>query len=102
MAHHHFIPDATQFSLKGLSLSSLGMGVVVAVFSLVGFESSTPFCEEAVNPLKTIPRSIIWSLVLTGLFFIFLCYSEVLGIQSYKCTLVNIDSPANFRSRMYR
>jgi amino acid transporter len=39
------------------------MGVVVAIFSLVGFESSTAFGEEAVNPLKTIPKSIIWSLV---------------------------------------
>ncbi len=101
MGHHHFIPDATQFSLKGLSLSSLGMGVVVAVFSLVGFESSTAFGEEAVNPLKTIPRSIIWSLVLTGLFFIFVCYSEVLGIQGYKDTLDKVDAPLNVLSGMY-
>src|SRR5258706_1180687 len=101
IGHHHFIPDATQFSLKGLSLSSLGMGVVVAVFSLVGFESSTAFGEEAVNPLKTIPRSIIWSLVLTGLFFIFVCYSEVLGIQGYKDTLDKVDAPLNVLSGMY-
>ncbi len=63
---HHPAPDATQFSFGDVSLSSLGMGVVVAIFSLVGFESSTAFGEESINPLKTIPRSIIWSLVLTG------------------------------------
>ena len=45
---------------------SWGLGVVVAIFSLVGFESSTAFGEESINPLKTIPRSIIWSLILTG------------------------------------
>ena len=70
LGHHHFAIDTTQFSFKGVSPLSLGMGVVVAIFSLVGFESSTAFGEEAVNPLKTIPRSIIWSLLLTGAFFI--------------------------------
>src|SRR5260221_5777997 len=102
MGHHHFIPDATQFSLKSLSLSSLGLGVVVAIFSLVGFESSTAFGEESVNPLKTIPRSIIWSLVLTGAFFIFVCYTEVLGTHGYKDPLDKIDAPLNVLAVMYK
>lgn len=101
LGHHHFAVDTTQFTLKGVSLSTLGMGVVVAIFSLVGFESSTAFGEEAVNPLKTIPKSIIWSLVLTGLFFIFVCYTEVLGIQGYKDTLDKVDAPLNVLSGMY-
>ena len=101
LGHHHFAPDMTQFTLKGVSLSTLGMGVVVAIFSLVGFESSTAFGEEAVNPLKTIPKSIIWSLVLTGAFFIFVCYTEVLGIQGYKDTLDKVDAPLNVLSGMY-
>jgi amino acid transporter len=101
LGHHHFAVDTTQFTLKGVSLSTLGMGVVVAIFSLVGFESSTAFGEEAVNPLKTIPKSIIWSLVLTGAFFIFVCYTEVLGIQGYKDTLDKVDAPLNVLSVMY-
>jgi amino acid transporter len=101
LGHHHFAVDTTQFTLKGVSLSTLGMGVVVAIFSLVGFESSTAFGEEAVNPLKTIPKSIIWSLVLTGAFFIFVCYTEVLGIQGYKDTLDKVDAPLNVLSGMY-
>ena len=101
LGHHHFALDAGQFTLKGVSLSTLGMGVVVAIFSLVGFESSTAFGEEAVNPLKTIPKSIIWSLVFSGLFFMFVCYSEVLGIQGYKDTLDKVDAPLNVLSGMY-
>ena len=101
LGKHHFAPDMTQFTLKGASLFNLGLGVVVAVFSLVGFESSTAFGEEAKNPLKTIPRSIIWSLVLTGAFFIFVCYTEVLGIQGYKDTLDKVDAPLNVLSVMY-
>jgi amino acid transporter len=98
---HHPAPDTTQFAFGSLSLSSLGLGVVVAVFSLVGFESSTAFGEEAVSPLKTIPRSITWSLVLTGAFFIFVAYVEVLGTHGYKDSLDKIDAPLNVLADTY-
>lgn len=98
---HHPAPDTAQFHFGDLSLSSLGLGVVVAVFSLVGFESSTAFGEEAVDPLKTIPRSITWSLVLTGAFFIFVTYIEVLGTHDYKDKLDKIDAPLNVLADTY-
>lgn len=101
LGHHHFALDTTQFSFHGASLLSLGMGAVVAIFSLVGFESSTAFGEEAVNPLKTIPRSVIWSLVLTGTFFILVSYTEVLGTRGYTTTLDKIDAPLNVLATMY-
>lgn len=101
LGHHHFAIDTTQLSMKGTSLLTLGMGVVVAIFSLVGFESSTAFGEEAINPLKTIPRSIIWSLVLTGAFFIFITYVEVMGTAGYSTTLDKIDAPLNVLAAMY-
>ncbi len=101
LGHHHFALDTTQFSFNGASLLSLGMGAVVAIFSLVGFESSTAFGEEAVNPLKTIPRSVIWSLVLTGTFFILVSYTEVLGTRGYTTTLDKIDAPLNVLATMY-
>jgi amino acid transporter len=101
LGKHNFSPDSAQFSLKGLTLSNLGLGIVVAVFSGVGFESSTAFGEEAVNPLKTIPRSIIWSLVITGAFFILVTYTEVLGVRGYKDTLDKLDAPLNTLATMY-
>lgn len=101
LGKHHFAVDTSQFSFKGVSLMTLGMGAVVAIFSLVGFESSTAFGEEAVNPLKTIPRSIIWSLLITGAFFIFVCYTEVQGTAGYKDTLDKIDAPLNVMAQMY-
>jgi amino acid transporter len=101
LGHHHFAIDTSQFSFKGTSLLTLGMGAVVAIFSLVGFESSTAFGEEAVNPLKTIPRSVIWSLVITASFFIFITYVEVQGTAGYSTTLDKIDAPLNVLSSMY-
>lgn len=101
LGHHHFAIDTTQFSFKGTSLLTLGMGAVVAIFSLVGFESSTQFGEEAVNPLKTIPRSVIWSLLITGSFFIFITYVEVQGTAGYSTTLDKLDAPLNTLAQMY-
>jgi amino acid transporter len=102
LSHHGLgVFDSTQFDFKQMSWSSLGLGVVVAIFSLVGFESSTAFGEEAKDGLKTIPRSIIWSLVITGLFFVFVSYVEVLGTRGYSKTLDNIDTPLNVLAAMY-
>jgi amino acid transporter len=96
-----FTPDPVQFDFKSVSLSSLGLGVVVAIFSLVGFESSTAFGDEAKEPLKTIPRSITWSLIGTGLFFIFVSYIEVLGTHGLKDTLDKIDAPLNVLAQRF-
>ena len=101
LGHHHFAIDTTQFDFKGTSLMTLGLGAVVAIFSLVGFESSTAFGEEAVNPLKTIPRSVIWSLVITAAFFVFITYVEVQGTAGYTTTLDKIDAPLTVLAQMY-
>jgi amino acid transporter len=107
LAHHGLgMFDSAQFDFKSLTWSGVGLGVVVAVFSAVGFESSTAFGDEAKDALKSIPRSIIWSLIITGLFFIFVTYTEVVGTRGYTdggkaVTLDAIDSPLTVLSSMY-
>lgn len=96
-----FTPDPAQFAFKSVTLSSLGLGIVVAIFSLVGFESSTAFGDEAKDPLKTIPRSINWSLIVTGLFFVFITYVEVLGTHGYSQTLDQLGAPLNTLAERY-
>jgi amino acid transporter len=92
--------DANQLTLQGGSFSGISLGVVVAIFSLVGFECATAFGEEARNPLQTIPRAVIVSLLLTGVFFVFVTYTETLGFTGYKTTLDKIDAPLNVLSDM--
>ena len=98
----HFAIDTTQFSLSGFSWMNLGLGVVVAVFSLVGFESSTAFGEEAKDATKTIPKSIIWSLILTGAFFVFISYIEVMATNGYSTTLDKMDAPLSVICTIYK
>lgn len=73
--------DAEQLQLRGMSGSGLRLGVVLALFSFVGFESATTLGSEAHNPLKTIPRAVIQSAILAGVFFTVCAYTEVLGFH---------------------
>jgi amino acid transporter len=73
--------DREQLHLRGMTGSGLRLGLVLALFSFVGFESATTLGSEARNPLKTIPRSVIQSALLAGAIFIFCAYTEVLGLR---------------------
>src|SRR5579863_9878697 len=79
---HGWRIDADQLHLRGMSGSGLRLGLVLALFSFVGFESATTLGAEARNPLKTIPRAVIQSAVLAGAFFTICAYAEVLGFHS--------------------
>ena len=94
LGQHGFAVDTAQFSGK-LPLSSLGLGVVVAIFSLVGFECATAFGDEAKNPLKTIPRAVSLSLIISGAFFVFVTYTMVQATRHYSTTLDQLDAPLN-------
>jgi amino acid transporter len=48
-------------------------GMVFCILAFVGFEGAAPLGEEAREPRRTIPRAILLSTVLIGLFYIF-CY----------------------------
>jgi amino acid transporter len=73
--------DKEQLHLRGMTGSGLRLGLVLALFSFVGFESATTLGSEARNPLKTIPRAVIQSALLAGAIFILCAYTEVLGLR---------------------
>ena len=73
--------DKEQLHLHGMTGSGLRLGLVLALFSFVGFESATTLGSEARNPLKTIPRAVVQSALLAGAIFILCAYTEVLGLR---------------------
>jgi amino acid transporter len=85
--------DAAQLHPVGHGLKDIGLGVVVAIFSLVGFECATAFGEEAREPLRTIPRAVIASLLLTGAFFVFITYVETHALAGNTPALDQLDAP---------
>jgi amino acid transporter len=97
---HNFALDTAQITLKGASFSGVALGVNIALFSMVGFESASAFGEEAKDPLVTIPRALIVSLLLTGLFFVIISYTEVIGFVGYHTPLARAEAPLNILANL--
>jgi amino acid transporter len=98
LAHRGLHVDPAQLTLKGVHFSGVRLGLVLAMFSFVGFESATTLGEEARHPLKTIPRAVIQSAVLSGLFFIAASYTEVLGFPASAGALNDNAAPMSVLS----
>jgi amino acid transporter len=85
--------DWPQLQLKGSSISGIRLGLVLAIFSFVGFESATALGHEAKEPLRTIPRAVLQCALGAGAFFILAAYAEVLGFRSTGLALDKADAP---------
>jgi amino acid transporter len=95
---HGFHLDHQQFNLHSQSPRGIGLGVMLAIFSFVGFESATTLGSEARDPLRTIPRAVVQSALLAGIFFVLCCYGEVLGFHQSTITLGESPAPLHFLS----
>jgi amino acid transporter len=94
--HKGFAIDTRQLTFKGTTPGGVLMGIVLVVFGFSGFESSTSLGQEAKDPLRTIPRSVIQSVVVTGLVFIFMAYVVILGFDGSSAALAKTEAPLNF------
>ncbi|MBD1840003.1 APC family permease [Coleofasciculus sp. FACHB-64] len=95
-AHKGFALDMSQLTLQGVTPGSVAMGLVMVMFSFSGFESATSLGDEAKNPLKTIPRAVLGSTTLAGLFFISMTYIEVLGFSGTGVSITTTEEPLGF------
>jgi amino acid transporter len=82
LIRHGWHWDADELHLTAMTGSGLRLGLVLALFSYVGFESATTLGAEARDPLKSIPRAVIQSSLLAGAFFTVCAYAEVLGFHA--------------------
>jgi amino acid transporter len=85
--------DRPQLRLQGSSISGIRLGLVLAIFSFVGFESATALGHEAKQPLRTIPRAVLQCALGAGAFFILAAYAEVLGFRNAGLSLNTTDAP---------
>jgi amino acid transporter len=85
--------DAAQYAAKGMTPQGLRMALVLALFSFVGFESATALGEEARDPLRSIPRSVLFSVLMVGVFFTGAAYTLVLAFRGAGMALDKSNSP---------
>ena len=98
LTRHGLRLDLPQFQLSAMSPRSIGLGVMLAIFSFVGFESATTLGAEARNPLRTIPSAVIQSALLAGVFFVVCAYGQVLGFRTSAVSLGDSPNPFRFLS----
>src|SRR6266571_2405663 len=58
-------------------LGSVFAGMVYTVLAFIGFEASVPLAEETKDPRRTLPRAVILSCVLIGLFYLVCYYAAI-------------------------
>ena len=93
LVRHGWHWDQDELHLRGMTGSGLRLGLVLALFSFVGFESATALGSESRNPLQAIPRAVIQSAILAGVFFTVCAYAEVLGFHTAKQDLGTSQAP---------
>jgi amino acid transporter len=91
--HNGFALDHEQLMLSGATPGGILAGVVLVVFGFSGFESSTALGEEARDPLRTIPRSIVQSVLISGFIFVFMAYVVILGFRGQSENLAKVENP---------
>jgi amino acid transporter len=93
IVQHGWHLDMGQLTLQGVTPEKLRLGLVLAIFSSVGFESATSLGSEAKDPLVSIPRAVKWSAILAGVFFFLCAYAEVLGFRGEPQSLGQSAAP---------
>lgn len=98
-AHKGFALDMPQLTLQGVNAGGVASGLVLALFGFSGFESATSLGDEAKKPLRTIPRAVMGSVILAGIFFILTTYIEILGFRGTGVSITTNEEPLNFLSQ---
>jgi amino acid transporter len=91
--HHGGVLSMPELRLQGSSLSGIVVGVVLAVFAFVGFESAGSLGMEARNPYRAVGRAILLSCLIVGLFYTVVSYSQVYGFQGSGHSFAKSQAP---------
>jgi len=77
--HNGGVFDHPQLTLSGFKPGGLVVGMVLAIFAFVGFESAGALGQEARNPARSVPRAIMWSCAVVGVFYLIVSYAQLYG-----------------------
>ena len=77
--HSGGVIDRSQLTLRGGSAGGVVVGMVLAIFAFVGFESAGSLGQEARDPARSVPRAILWSCGVVGVFYLIVAYAQLYG-----------------------
>jgi amino acid transporter len=73
-------------SAAGVSWTGVLFGLSFAMLSFTGAEASAVLSEETRNPQGTIPRAVVGSIVVAGLFYLVITYATAIGFGVQQAT----------------
>jgi amino acid transporter len=73
-------------------LPAFVMACLMGAYTLVGFESASNLSEETVNASSTVPKAVIWSVIVSGGIGTFFLILTALGIRD-RDRILNSDYP---------
>jgi amino acid transporter len=71
----------SQLCLQRSLIGHVAPALTLAFFSFVGFESAATPAKEAREPFRIIPRTLILSAAISGLFFVSMAYCMILAVN---------------------
>ena len=71
--------DTHQLKLTGVKPGGILVGTVLAIFAFVGFEKRQARWAWNSKAFRNIPRAILWSCLIVGLFYVVVSYSQIYG-----------------------
>ena len=75
---------------------NLGIGVILAVLTFIGFEASASLGEETSNPHRNIPFAVFGSMILVGVFYVLVAYAGTVGYGLDKIVTGFANDPAPY------
>ncbi len=85
--------DTPQINLEGVDFDKLRLGLVLAFFSFVGFESAAALGVEAKTPHRLIPRAVVASVLGVGVLFVVAAYGLAAGFRGVEPALDKAEAP---------
>lgn len=80
---------------EGVSPATVGAGALVALTAFVGFESAATLGVEARTPLRTVPRAIAWTVLVSAFLYLLAAVTQVAGFAAIGGSIVQSASPIN-------
>jgi len=75
---------------------NLGIGVILAVLTFIGFEASASLGEETSNPHRNIPFAVFGSMIRVGVFYVLVAYAGTVGYGLDKIVTGFANDPAPY------
>jgi hypothetical protein len=88
------------FTFKGMSVNSAFLGVVIAFLGFGGFEGAAVFGEETQRPRRYLPRTMLASLLFSGIIYTYASWFENVGFKN-SAALAASPSPLVQVTQMY-